>query len=201
MSVRRSLAWTYIAQIICFAIAFGSTVIIARLVSPRDFGIFAMAGAATTIINLLMQFGLAKYIMRASQVDRNLLRTVFTVNVLMTLLYVSSVLVGALASNAIFDSREVGQFLLVFAIFPIIAMFEFVPAALAAREMRFGLAAAMAVLRAIVMASTTIILALRGFGFLSFQPSHSDLWQHLRCGQQRALQPISYGASRNRHVP
>jgi hypothetical protein len=55
MSVRRSLAWTYIAQIICFAISFGSTVIIARLVSPRDFGIFAMAGAATTIINLLMQ--------------------------------------------------------------------------------------------------------------------------------------------------
>ena len=35
-------------------------VVIARLVSPRDFGIFAMAGAATTIINILMQFGLAK---------------------------------------------------------------------------------------------------------------------------------------------
>jgi hypothetical protein len=94
----------------------------------------------------------------------------------MTLLYVSSILVATLASNAIFYSREVGQFLLVFAIFPIIAMFEFVPAALAAREMRFGLAAAMAVLRAIVMASTTIILALRGFGFLSFAWAQVFSW-------------------------
>lgn len=168
MSVRRSLIWTYAAQIICFVISFGSTVIIARLVSPRDFGIFAMAGAATTIINILMQFGLAKYIMRSTETDRAFLRPVFTVNVMMTFLYVGSILVGAVASEKFFGSIEVGQFLLIFALFPIFAMFEFVPAALAAREMRFGLAASMAVLRAVVMASTTIILALRGYGFMSF---------------------------------
>lgn len=168
MSVRRSLAWTYIAQAVCFAISFGSTVIIARLVSPRDFGIFAMAGAATTIINLFMQFGLAKFIMRAETVDREFLRPVFTVNVLMTLLYVASIFMSAIASKELFGSVEVGQFLMIFALFPILAMFEFVPAALASRDMRFGLAAAMAVLRAVVMASTTIFLALRGYGFMSF---------------------------------
>ncbi len=168
MSVRRSLAWTYIAQIICFAISFGSTVVIARLVSPRDFGIFAMAGAATTIINVLMQFGLAKYIMREGVVSRDFLRPVFTVNVFMTFIYVGSILIGSIASKQMFGSVEVGQFLFIFAFFPVFAMFEFIPAALAAREMRFGLAATMAVLRAVVMASTTIILALRGFGFMSF---------------------------------
>lgn len=168
MSVRRSLAWTYIAQAICFAISFGSTVVIARLVSPRDFGIFAMAGAATTIINVLMQFGLAKYIMRAESIDREFLRPVFTVNVLMTLLYVFSILLSAVASERLFGSVEVGQFLKIFAIFPLLAMFEFIPAALSAREMRFGLAAAMAVLRAAVMASTTIFFALQGYGFMSF---------------------------------
>jgi O-antigen/teichoic acid export membrane protein len=168
MSVRRSLGWTYIAQAICFAISFGSTVVIARLVSPRDFGIFAMAGAATTIINVLMQFGLARYIMRANAVDRDFLRSVFTVNVMMTLLYVGSILVSALASTKLFGSAEVGRFLMIFALFPIFAMFEFVPAALAARDMRFGLAAAMAVLRAVVMATTTIVLALRGYGYMSF---------------------------------
>lgn len=176
MSVRRSLAWTYIAQIICFAISFGSTVVIARLVSPRDFGIFAMAGAATTIINVLMQFGLARYIMRAGEVDREFLRPVFTVNILMTLLYVGSILIGSIASKQLFGSIEVGQFLSIFALFPIFAMFEFIPAALAAREMRFGLAATMAVLRAVVMASTTIILALRGYGFMSFAWAQVFSW-------------------------
>lgn len=55
MSVRRSLAWTYLAQALNFFVTFGSTVVVARLVSPRDFGIYAMATAVTTIINVFMQ--------------------------------------------------------------------------------------------------------------------------------------------------
>jgi O-antigen/teichoic acid export membrane protein len=168
MSVRRSLVWTYTAQALCFGITFASTVVIARLVSPRDFGIFAMANAITIIINVLMQFGLAKYIMREGEISRDVLRTVFTVNVVMTALYVVAILVGGFAARELFNSPEVGRFLFVFALFPLFAMFEFVPAALCAREMRFGPIALLAVVRAAVMATSTIIFALDGFGYMSF---------------------------------
>lgn len=168
MSVRRSLVWTYTAQAICFGITFASTVVIARLVSPRDFGIFAMANAITIIINVLMQFGLAKYLMREGEISRDVLRTIFTVNVVMTSLYIVAILVGGVAARELFNSPEVGRFLFVFALFPLFAMFEFVPAALCAREMRFGPVALLTVLRAVVMAISTIVFALEGFGYMSF---------------------------------
>jgi O-antigen/teichoic acid export membrane protein len=176
MSVRVSLAWTYLSQALAFFITFASTIVVARIVSPRDFGIFAMAGAVTTIINVLMQFGLAKYLMREAELTRELLRSVFTVNVLMSLVYVGSILVGALAAGRLFGSSEVGRFLVVFALFPLFAMFEFVPAALCARDMRFGVIAIMALVRAVVMAAVTVTLAWLGFAYMSFAWAQVLAW-------------------------
>jgi O-antigen/teichoic acid export membrane protein len=176
MSVRRSLAWTYLAQALNFVLTFGSTVIVARLVNPRDFGIFAMASAVSTVINVLMQFGLAKYLMRETELSRDLLRSVFTVNVIMTALYVSMLLVGASAAGSLFGSAEVGQFLLIFALFPLFAMMEFIPAALCSRNMRFGVIAALSVVRAVVMAAATVMFALKGFAYMSFAWAQVLAW-------------------------
>lgn len=176
MSVRLSLVWTYVAQALGFVITFGSSVVIARLVSPRDFGIFAMATAATTIINVLMQFGLAKFIMRETELTRDLLRSLFTVNVLMTLIYVISIVGSALLAGPIFGSNDVGHFLLIFALFPIFAMFEFIPEALCSREMRFGVISALQVVRAAVLAVSTILFAWHGYAYLSFAWAQVIAW-------------------------
>ncbi len=176
MSVRRSLIWTYLAQALSFFVTFGSTVIVARLVSPRDFGIFAMATAVTTVINVFMQFGLAKYLMREADLSPETLRSAFTVNVIMTLVYVGSILIGAFAAGRIFGSAEVGHFLAVFAIFPLFAMMEFIPAALCAREMKFAVIATLAVVRAVVMAAVTLALAYGGFAYMSFAWAQVAAW-------------------------
>lgn len=176
MSVRLSLAWTYLAQVLGFLITFGSTVVVARLVSPRDFGIFAMATAATTIINLFMQFGLAKYIMREEELSRELLQSLFTVNVLLSLTYVGSILVGAVLAGSLFGSDDVGRFLYVFALFPLFAMFEFIPEALCSRNMRFGVISLLQVARAVVMAGTTMFMAWKGYAFLSFAWAQVLAW-------------------------
>ena len=176
MSVRLSLAWTYLAQALSFMVTFGSTVVVARLVSPRDFGIFAMANAVATIINVFMHFGLAKYLMREADLSRELLRAVFTVNVLMSMVYVIMILIGAVAAGRLFGSAEVGQFLLVFAIFPLIGMMEFLPAALCSRDMRFGVIGALSVVRAVVLAATTLVLAFKGFAYMSFAWAQVLAW-------------------------
>ena len=176
MSVRRSLAWTYLAQVASFIVTFGSTVMIARIVSPRDFGVFAMATAVATIINVFMQFGLAKYVTREKEMTQDILRSVFTVNVMMTSFYVTAILIGSVAAGRLFGSPEVGRFMLVFAIFPLFAMMEFVPEALCIREMRFGAVAAVSVARAIVLAVTTLALAYNGFAYMSFAWAQVFAW-------------------------
>jgi O-antigen/teichoic acid export membrane protein len=136
--------------------------------SPRDFGIFAMANATSIIINVFMQFGLAKYLVREQEVDRKLLRSLFTVNVLMSLLYTAGLLVASVVYRLTFSSPEVSNFLFVFAFFPLIGMFEFIPSALLAREMRFQTIAALMVLKTVALAAMTIALALLGFAYMSF---------------------------------
>ena len=127
-----------------------------------------MAGAVTTIINVFMQLGLAKYIMRETELSRDLLRSLFTVNLLMTMGYSGAIVAGAAFSKLIFEAAEVSRFLLVFALFPLLSMMEFIPAALAARDMRFGLISSIAVLRAVVLAGSTVVLALLGYAYMSF---------------------------------
>nr|WP_314445854.1 oligosaccharide flippase family protein [uncultured Sphingomonas sp.] len=159
--------WTYVAQATNFLMGFGSSIIVARLVSPRDFGIFGMAVAITSILNVFLQFGLTRYIIREETVDRDMLRSLFTVNTILTLGYFIAIQVGAWIALGT-DAPEVGHFLLVFSLFPLIAIFEFIPASLCARSMRFGLISAITVIKAIVIFSVTISFAYLGFAYMSF---------------------------------
>lgn len=185
MRLRKSFVWTYSAQAINFLVTFSSTVVIARIVIPRDFGVFAMANAITTFISVFAGFGLARYITRESSVDRDFLRTVFTVNTLITLIYVLAILCGAWFARYINQSSEVARFLLVFAIFPVVAMMEFVPSSLCARDERFGIIAFLSVLRALVLAAVTIVMALQGYAYMSFAWAQVAAW---------AATSISYNA-------
>lgn len=146
---------------------FGSSIIVARLVSPRDFGIFGMAVAITSILNVFLQFGLARYIIREKTVDQDMLRSLFTVNTILTLGYFIAIQIGAWISLWT-NAPEVGRFLLVFSLFPLIAIFEFIPGTLCARSMKFGLISAITVIKAIVIFSVTISFAYLGFAYMSF---------------------------------
>lgn len=176
MSVRRSLSWTYSSQVLSFVITFSSTIVVARLVTPRDFGVMAMAGAVSTAINIFMQFGLTKYVMREAELSLDALRSIFTVNVIMSFVYSGSLLLGGAAALTIFDSEAVGRFLLVFAIFPLLAMMEFIPSALCAREMRFRTVSLITLLRASVIAVATIVFAWLGFAYMSFAWAQVLAW-------------------------
>lgn len=167
MSVRRSLVWTYVAQATNFLMGFGSSIIVARLVSPRDFGIFGMAVAITSILNVFLQFGLSRYIIRERTINRDILRSLFTVNTILTIGYFLAIQAGAWISLWT-SSPEVGHFLLVFSLFPLIAIFEFIPSTLCARSMRFGLVSAITVIKAVVIFSVTISFAYLGFAYMSF---------------------------------
>lgn len=168
MTVRRSLAWSYSGQAMNFLIAFGSSVVIARLVTPFEFGIYAMAAAFSSLVGVVFGLGLAGYIVREEKIDIQTLRSVFTVSATFTLAFSALLISAGAAATRLFGSPKVGEFLLVFGFTPLIQLLEFVPSALATREMRFGTISSISVMRAAVLAGTTIALALLGFGHMSF---------------------------------
>lgn len=176
MSVRKSLAWTYLAQAISFFATFGSTVVVARLLTPRDFGVYAMVIALSASINVIFNLQLTKFVMRENEPSIDLLRALFTANLIISLSYYFILFVSALVCLIYLSFPEVGQFLLVFSFFPLIAMLEFIPSAICARENRFGEIASMSVIRAVVLAGVTIALAYAGFAYMSFAWGQIAAW-------------------------
>ena len=83
MSVRRSLAWTFSGQFIAFVVQFGGLIVVSRLLSPREVGIYAIAMAALGLIQVFTTFGIASFIVREAELPTETLEAAFTVNAIL----------------------------------------------------------------------------------------------------------------------
>lgn len=167
MSVRKSLAWSYGGQAFTFLVTFASSVIVARLLSPREMGVFAIAAATAAILSVLTQFSISAYLVREGELTKELIRSVYTVNGAMSVL-LSLLTLGAAAFCAlVLGQGDVGAVLALTAIGPLLGVFEFVPATLYAREMQYGILTRVNMVRAVIIAVTTVACAYGGMGSLS----------------------------------
>lgn len=86
LSPRRALihgaAWTVALRWIMRGIGFISTVVMARLVLPEDYGIVAMAMLAVTTLHTFVDFGAPTYLLRKDSVERDEINSAWTFNVL-----------------------------------------------------------------------------------------------------------------------
>jgi len=73
MSFRRSVAWMAASQGCLFVLQFGGSVALARLLTPYEMGVFAVAAAVMGVLGILQAFGLAVFVVREPQIDADLL--------------------------------------------------------------------------------------------------------------------------------
>jgi O-antigen/teichoic acid export membrane protein len=73
LSVRRGLAWMGLSQGGFFILQFGGSVILARLLSPYEMGVFVVGAAITGVLSAIQAFGLAGFIVREQDLSPELL--------------------------------------------------------------------------------------------------------------------------------
>lgn len=167
MSVRKSLAWSYGSQAVTFLVTFASSLIVARLLSPREMGVFAIAMATSAIIASFTSFSTQAYIVREGKLDQTLLRSIFTVNAILSVVLAAATFLIGFVQSYFFGEHDVGAVLMLTSIGPLIGMFEFVPAALYMREMNYGVLTSVGVARSVITAVVIVSAAYAGFGSLS----------------------------------
>lgn len=166
MSLRRSLVWSYGGQAGSFLIGFAASIVIARLLTPAQFGIFALANSITGLLSIIATVGLTQFVIREKELSREVLRSVFTVNLLLQLLLAIALgLFGMLAAPGF--GAGVREVLLLLALNPLLAVIEFLPRALLQRDMQFSAISLTGVVNAAVSALVTIPLAMMGWGAMS----------------------------------
>jgi O-antigen/teichoic acid export membrane protein len=167
VSIRRSLAWMMASQGVLFILQFAGSVVLARLLTPYEMGVYTVAAAIMGILGIVQALGLRLFIVREAEIKPDLMRTVFTINALLAVL-LSAALVGlSELGGAFMHEPGVQRVLLVLSSIPLIGIFEFLPASNVERNGEFRTIALMNLLRAAASTLVTVSLAFTGFSYMS----------------------------------
>jgi O-antigen/teichoic acid export membrane protein len=81
-SVRRAVFYSLGQRYIAFSLQLGTSIILARLLSPEETGIFSLASAAVGVAQLLREFGTGEYIISETNLTTEKLRAAFALMIL-----------------------------------------------------------------------------------------------------------------------
>ena len=163
----RGVAWFFLRAGVIELLIFPTSMVLARLLTPQEFGIAAAATFFTMLAERASELGFNAAIVRAKKLTSDHLSTVFVVNLVVGLLMYLGLVALAPTVSRFYDVAEAGAILPVAAIGFLIVPFGTVPAALLAKDMRFKETTMIAWVQAVTQAVATLWLAWLGFSFMS----------------------------------
>ncbi|MBN2396502.1 MAG: MOP flippase family protein [Candidatus Atribacteria bacterium] len=161
------LAWSGTGQIVQQATQFIIGVILARLLSPRDFGLIAMIIVFTGFAEIFKDLGLGSAIIQKKGLENDHLNSIFWVNIITGLL-LTGVIIGLSEPIASFyNEPKLKKITIVISLNFFIASLSIVNRSILRKNMSFKQIANIQILAIIIPAMIAIIMALKGFGVWS----------------------------------
>ncbi|MBM9612702.1 lipopolysaccharide biosynthesis protein [Desulfobulbus rhabdoformis] len=163
-TVRGGVA-TFGAQVASFILNLGSTVILARMLTPADFGLVAMVTAVTGFVAMFKDAGLSMATVQQDVVTHEQVSTLFWINVLLSVLVM--LVVAALAPVVAWFYHEPRLALITLAISSVF-IFDGLTVqhqALLCRQMRFGALALIQIISRAGALTVAVVLAFMGAGY------------------------------------
>lgn len=156
----RGIAWVGAAKWSTQALTWLATLVIARILSPSDYGIFSMAVLYLGFLALVTEFGLGTAIVTIRNLSED---QIAQLNSLSICLGVSGFLLTCIAAFPLahfFRTPELTYVLIVMALGFIISSLQSVPTALLQRDLRFKLISAIDLCKSV---STTVVMLVLAF--------------------------------------
>lgn len=166
-SIRASAGLTVGANLLQFGILFVASVIIARLLTPDELGVFAIAMAANGLIFAFQNTGVAQFITAQEDLPPRRLGAILAMQGLQSLAMAAALLVAAHLLALLLDEPRLVPAIGILAIAAILAPVEMVANGLFQREMRFDKALVLIVGKAVTNAVVSIACALHGLSYAS----------------------------------
>ncbi|MEQ8264469.1 oligosaccharide flippase family protein [Pseudohaliea sp.] len=167
LSTRRALAYTFSAQYLALAIQFAATVVIARLLTPAEIGIFSVGAALIGLAHLLRDFGSGQYIVQEEELTEDRIRAAFTVTLFLGWSLAAIILLIAPIAASYYEQAGLRPVLTLLSLNFILLPFGSITQAYCRREMNFKPSALASVASTLVQSSTSVLLAFNGFSYMS----------------------------------
>lgn len=167
-SVQRSIFFSAIERYGSLLLFFISTAILSRLLTPAEFGIYAVVNAVVAVIAASFQeFGGANYLIQKKDLTERDTRTAFTVTLCISIILALMLVVFGKAFVVFFKQGGLDIGMAVAALNFLLTPFSVVISALLRRQMAFGKLALCNLIANFVGAAVSILLAVLNFGFMA----------------------------------
>lgn len=156
-----------ISRVANMGLRFAATGILARMLSPGDFGLVAMTAVISGFFAMFMDVGLTQATIQRPQITRPQISTLFWINVALGCSIALVVFLIAPAVAAFYKEPRVADVTRVLALTFVIGGIGVQHQALLSRNMRFALLASVDVLSVVAGIITGVAMAMNGYGYWS----------------------------------
>jgi len=164
-SLVHGIAWTSGAKWASQLLSWASTLIVARLLTPEDFGLVGMASVFLGLITLLSEFGLGSAVVTLRQLDDEQVSQLNALSVLLGVAGFAIASAAALPLGHFFRARELPAVIVATSAGFVITAFRAVPSALLQRDLQFKALAVVEGGRSLVLALSMVVLAVSGLRY------------------------------------
>jgi len=146
------------------AVQIASAVIIARILTPEQTGVFAISAAFVALGSTFRDFGVAEYLIQERQLTRDRIRAAFTVNIAASWLMAASIAAASTLVGRYYDQAVIADIMLVQSLNFVLIPFGAVTLAWFRRELNYRPIVVCNLLTNLTSFSVSVYLALTGFG-------------------------------------
>lgn len=166
-SMRLALIFSSAQQYTKLMITIPAMMIMSRLLTPAEIGVYSVAVAFVSVVHMLRDFGTSEYIVQSRSLTDDIARSAFTVTLifawsLAALLFLTSSWIGAF-----FHEDGLASVLRILCLTYLLLPVGSTVNAMLIREMEFGLRYRINTAQMLVQNGVTILLAWQGFGYFS----------------------------------
>lgn len=165
--VRRSLFFSFAEKYSGIVIQFVTTIVLARLLTPEQLGVFSVAAVVISLAHMFRDFGIAQYIVQETDLTRARLQCAFSFTLVWGWGIGAILLVGSSPVAEFYGEPGVGDVLRVLSLSFFLLPFGSVAMATLRRDMDFAPIYKVKLIAALCHSVVTITMAAAGFGYMS----------------------------------
>ena len=160
-------AYTFLGIVLRTALTVGSMAVLARLLTPADFGHVAMATVVTELAAIFANFGFGSILVQRLRISRIQIDTMHWSAIALGVILTVVVFALSFVASQFFQDEKVGPLLRVLCLAFILEELSMVPRSLMSRRMQFKLDFYVQSCMLFARASTAIWMAMNGWGVWS----------------------------------
>lgn len=168
----KGVKWTAVNTWVSQGLSLLVLLILARLLEPEDFGLFAIAHIVMMLVTTVANQGLSEALIQRKEIDAGHQHSVFWLSLLVSLSLALLLYLVRDPVATLFNNDELSRILPALAALPILQGMTSVPHASMTRALAFRLTAIVSIVSALTGSTTAILMALKGYGVWSLVGQH-----------------------------